>query len=221
MSNANSENGVNFSIIRLESAIWACFGPRFDIGRVNSAFCGGCRGCPGVPGVAGGAGGGRGRRGWPGAPGVAGGAGGVAARRYDEPMRWWRQLVGRFGGRGGPGRRGERAAASHLKRQGYRVIAKNVSNRQGEVDILAEAPDGRTIVIVEVKASAQTEAGSPRPEVHVNRAKQRQLTALATQLARRHRFTDRPIRFDVMGVDLCDGKPPVVRHHEGAFEAAY
>lgn len=144
-------------------------------------------------------------------------------------MRWWRRIIGRLRrlgrlarlGGGGAGRRGERVAARHLKKQGYRVLAMNVSNRQGEVDILAEAPDGRTMVIVEVKASEQTEADSPRPEVHVNRAKQRQLAALATQLARRHRFTDRPIRFDVIGVDLCDGKQPVVRHHEAAFEAEY
>jgi hypothetical protein len=33
------------------------------------------------------------------------------------------------------------------------------------------------------------------------------------------RLTDRPIRFDVIGVDLVKGGEPRVRHHVGAFES--
>src|SRR5688572_661768 len=83
------------------------------------------------------------------------------------------------------GARGERVAARLLRREGYRVLARNLRSRLGEVDILAEAPDGHTIVIVEVKAGTGA-AAALRPEVHVNAAKQRKLAALASNLARRY-----------------------------------
>lgn len=114
------------------------------------------------------------------------------------------------------GARGERVAARHLRRAGYRVLAKNLRSRVGEVDVLAVGPDGRTVVVVEVK----TGAGGPMlPEVRVGAAKQRKLTALAVGLVRRHKLEGRPIRFDVVGVTLKAGEKPVVRHYEGAFES--
>lgn len=117
---------------------------------------------------------------------------------------------------GGIGQRGERWAARHLKRQGYRILARNLRNKWGEIDILAEASGGRTVVIVEVKAGT---GGPLPPEVHVNRAKQRKLTQLAAGLARRHGFTQRPIRFDVIAVEFPPSGKPVVRHHLGAFQS--
>ena len=118
--------------------------------------------------------------------------------------------------------RGEHLAADHLKRGGYRVMSMNVRNRYGEIDILAEAPDQRTIVIVEVKTSASpaSPGDATPPEVRVNHRKQQKLVHLACQLARRYRLTDRPIRFDVIGVNLPpNGKGAVIRHHSGAFES--
>jgi putative endonuclease len=125
------------------------------------------------------------------------------------------------------GPRGERVAASYLKRQSYRILARNLRLVGGEIDILAEAPDRRTIVIVEVKSGYLAAGGasggganSPlRPEEHVNFAKQRKLTSLAVETARRFKLTDRPIRFDVIGVDLVKDGEPHVRHHVGAFES--
>jgi len=124
----------------------------------------------------------------------------------------------------GPGPRAETIAAEFLEARGYRVIARNLKTRYGEVDLLAEAPGGRVLVIVEVKSREFEGASDPyrRPEDRVNRRKQRRLATLACQLARRYRFTGRPIRFDVIGVDLpahpARGEP-IVRHHPGAFTA--
>lgn len=134
----------------------------------------------------------------------------------DAVVHWWRR-------RDETGPRGERIAAKHLKSLRYRILARNLRNRFGEVDLLAEAPDGRTIVIVEVKSRRLTVAddATTRPEHHVNAAKQRKLVALATQIVRRHRLTDRPVRFDVIGVDMPAVGKPIVRHHEGAFESRY
>ena len=122
------------------------------------------------------------------------------------------------------GRRGERVAASHLRRGRYRLLARNLALPGGEIDILALAPDRRTIVVVEVKARQlrRLPADDLLPELHVNRHKQDKLVALAAHLARERKWTDRPIRFDVIGVDLPpqhSAARPVIRHHEAAFES--
>ena len=114
------------------------------------------------------------------------------------------------------GARGETVAAHHLRAAGYRVLKRNARTRIGEVDIVAQAPDGRTIVIVEVKTGTAHDIPA---EVHVNRAKQRKLASLAQVLVRRHRWQDRPIRFDVIGIELRDDEQPIVRHHVAAFES--
>lgn len=118
--------------------------------------------------------------------------------------------------RSSTGARGERVAADLLKRKHYRVMARNLRNRFGEIDLVALAPDGRTVVIVEVKTAEDPNA---RPEARVDHHKQRRLTALAAQVARRYKFQDKPIRFDVIAVNLPPGAQPITRHYEAAFDA--
>jgi putative endonuclease len=118
--------------------------------------------------------------------------------------------------------RGERVAEAHLKKSGYRILARNLRNAHGEIDLLAEAADRRTIVVVEVKSSIPgSHPGNPRPEVRVGIHKQRKLAALAMQMVRRYKLQDRPVRFDVIGVDLVEKGEPVVRHHVAAFESPW
>lgn len=116
------------------------------------------------------------------------------------------------------GARGERIAARWLRRQGYRILRANLASRVGEVDLLAQAPDQRTIVFVEVKTSRR-QLGPLRPEVRVGRAKQQRLARLASHWTRRLRLGGRPVRFDVVGVTLGQGSQPDVRHIPGAFES--
>ena len=78
------------------------------------------------------------------------------------------------------GDRAERAAASYLKRLGYRVLTRGYRIREGEVDLIAI--DGRTIVFVEVKARR---GGSPAEAVTPE--KQRKLTLAALHFLKRHR----------------------------------
>ncbi len=144
----------------------------------------------------------------------------------------WKQTLARLARRFVPtathlvtGRRGERAAAAHLRQAGYRLLGRNLRRRQGEIDLLAQAPDGRTIVVVEVKARllqgdepAGGLVGMP-PEVHVNAGKRRKLVALAVAELRRRRLHDRPVRFDVIGVDLPRRGRAVIRHHVAAFSS--
>ncbi|MCC6580214.1 MAG: YraN family protein, partial [Phycisphaeraceae bacterium] len=65
------------------------------------------------------------------------------------PWRWIRRQLSRLA----TGQRGEQLAAQYLRRQGYRILARNLRFRFGEIDLLAMAPDGLTVVVVEVKAS--------------------------------------------------------------------
>lgn len=137
-------------------------------------------------------------------------------------MDGFRDWLAGFARRSTVGARGERAAAKHLRRHGYRVLARNLRTKLGEIDLLALAPDRRTVVVVEVKSSRADDSGpdgprNPPPEVHVNTVKQRKLVGLACLAARQHGLQDHPIRFDVIGVDLPAKGKPTIRHHENAF----
>ncbi|MFG0284967.1 MAG: YraN family protein [Phycisphaerales bacterium JB039] len=104
---------------------------------------------------------------------------------------------------------GERAAARYLRRRGYRVLGRNIQTAAGEADLVCEAPDRRTIVIVEVKSRRRIEGQPVRsaetaPEASVTAEKRRKLGAIARTLAALNRWTDRPLRIDVVAVERLD-----------------
>lgn len=117
------------------------------------------------------------------------------------------------------GAAGERHACRLLRRCGYRVLAKNMWSAMGELDLVAEAPDRRTIVFVEVKTRAATPGGSsgPPPEANITAKKQRKLLALAHHTARRHGWLDRPWRIDVIAIEWPPDGAPIIRHHQNAI----
>ncbi len=97
------------------------------------------------------------------------------------------------------GKLGEEAAVEWLKRQGYRIVARNVTYRGGELDAVAR--DGDTLCFVEIKARANRAYG---PAIHaVTPHKQRKLARAAALYLVLHP-TDAPCRFDVLGMDLTD-----------------
>lgn len=132
-------------------------------------------------------------------------------------------LRGRLGSGGGPlGARGEAAAAAFLKRHKYRIIGRNVRLPIGEIDLLAEAPDRRTVVVVEVKARTVRAGDPPRlAERAITRAKGRKLASLARAVSRRKGIEGRPVRIDVVAVDFapCAAGAAAVRHYPGAINA--
>lgn len=119
------------------------------------------------------------------------------------------------------GRKGERLAARHLKRAGFRVLARNVRLGIGEADIVCEAPDRKTVVIVEVKTRLRGTGRSLQgemiaPEASVHQKKRHKLAAIARVLIKANKWEGRPVRIDVVAVEChADGSEPVVRHHEG------
>jgi Holliday junction resolvase-like predicted endonuclease len=93
----------------------------------------------------------------------------------------------------------------------------------GEADLVAEAPpDGRTIVVVEVKSRVIRTDGPARdvaPERSITAHKRRKLISIAKYLAKANSWNERPIRIDVVAVEFRDGKVCDVRHHVGAVVA--
>jgi putative endonuclease len=150
----------------------------------------------------------------------------------------WLQRVKEWfrGGAGGgtPGGAGERAAAAYLSEKGYRILGVNLKCEIGEIDILALDPDGKTVVVVEVKTRGAGSSKTPekdgmpgeaarydptRPEERVGRTKQRKLVLMASWAVRRYRLEKYAVRFDVVGVDLKGDGKHEVRHYVGAFES--
>lgn len=152
---------------------------------------------------------------------------------------WWRRWLGS---------RSERAAARYLRQQGLRILTRNYSCRQGEIDLIAAevSNKSRTIVFVEVRS---TEEGSLEDRAEsVDLAKQTRITNTALDFLRRRRLLDCSARFDVLILSWSNvpevGQPsnsgpaqqehaslfrqrtsrprrgePAIRHYPHAFEA--
>ena len=111
----------------------------------------------------------------------------------------WSGLRGPVGNpRGKLGACAEVAAARYLKRQGYRILERNLRTRLGEIDIVAT--DGNWLVVVEVRSRREDSPVSPRETL--TRNKRRKLRALTEQLRKRHRLVDRPVRVDLVEVTI-------------------
>ncbi|HQU43881.1 MAG: YraN family protein [Planctomycetia bacterium 21-64-5] len=114
------------------------------------------------------------------------------------------------------GQRGEALAARHLRRRGYRIVARGSRAALGELDLVAV--DGRTVVFVEVKTRRSQDAGHPADAVDDD--KQRRLTRLAVAYLRRHGLLEYPARFDVVAITWPAGRgKPTVEHFPRAFNA--
>lgn len=100
-------------------------------------------------------------------------------------------------GRVALGRRGERAAERHLRRNGYRIVARNFRAAGAEIDLVGM--DGDTLVFVEVKTRRSRAAGAP--EEAVDERKQRRMRRAAEVFARRYRADEFEMRFDIVAVD--------------------
>ncbi len=129
--------------------------------------------------------------------------------------RWPVPLLARFFSRGDRGRLGEAIAKRHFRRAGYRVVARNVRMRAGEVDLIARA---RTVLVfVEVRTRQPSSPLSP--EESVDRRKQSHLVRAAQEWLARHPHPKFHIRFDVVAVELDDAhKLHRFAHYERAFE---
>ena len=114
------------------------------------------------------------------------------------------------------GAEGERRAAAHLMRRGYRIVARNVRAGGIEMDLIARR--GPLVVFVEVKTRRSRRFG--RPEDAVDSRKRARLIRGAAAWLQENRRGIRRTRFDVI---VCECRPGErdwqLRHLKGAFDA--
>jgi putative endonuclease len=110
------------------------------------------------------------------------------------------------------GVRGERRAAWFYRFRGYRIVARNVRFRRGEIDLIVRR--GNTLVFVEVKTRQSLAAGEGFESV--GRAKQLQLVRLACEYLAAHPHSGE-IRYDVLSL-YWDGAGFAITHFADAFQ---
>ena len=122
-----------------------------------------------------------------------------------------RRLTGNFG---------EDAAAKFLKKKGYKILAKNHVEGDGEIDIIAADSEFTVFVEVKTRKYGMDNPVEPRAASSVTPEKQRRIIKAAkTYLA--YNPTDKKVRFDVIEVyyDTEGAKRRVreINHLESAF----
>lgn len=115
---------------------------------------------------------------------------------------------------------GERRAAWHLRKNGYRILEKNYQALGAEIDIIARKKN--ITAFVEVKARNIKHLGymESRPASAVTPEKQRKIINVSGHYKRSHPFDGR-MRYDIIEVYLEDGKRRTkvkeIKHLEAAF----
>lgn len=111
------------------------------------------------------------------------------------------------------GARGEDAAAKFLKRNGFKILARNARLSRYEIDIIAR--EGDTIAFVEVKTRASDAVAAP--EVNVDARKRNHIRRAAHVYIAEHGDDETYYRFDIASVVLPEGGTPDVTLYRNAF----
>lgn len=111
------------------------------------------------------------------------------------------------------GRLGERLAEDFLRRQGFRILARNLHLRHAELDLLAL--EARTLCFVEVRLRRSLGLGSAAESVTPR--KQRRIAAAAAHILATHSLPPHEaLRFDVVVID-ARSDPPRIELIRAAF----
>ena len=111
--------------------------------------------------------------------------------------------------------KGEELATEILANKGYTIIERNYRYGHGEIDIIANDPDSKCTVFVEVKSRKNLEFGEP--EYAVTKAKQRQIRKVAELYLFEKEIREIDCRFDVIAILFEDFYNPIINHYENAF----
>mgnify|MGYP000617912681 FL=1 len=114
------------------------------------------------------------------------------------------------------GDEGEAQAEAYLRRQGFRILGRNVRSPLGELDLIADHEG--TLVFVEVKRRRSGAYGGAIEAVDAR--KRAKLIQLASQYLAQHRLHDRACRFDVVLIQDDAGTGTAVQHIANAFDVA-
>lgn len=110
------------------------------------------------------------------------------------------------------GKEGEDRAAIYLAKQGYKILERNYSTRNGEIDLIA-LHQGE-VVFVEVKTRTSNAYGAP--ELAVNPRKQGRMVKAALGYIKYKKLHQMPCRFDVVAIST--GNEQEVELIRNAFE---
>jgi putative endonuclease len=113
------------------------------------------------------------------------------------------------------GARGEKLAARHLRRCGFKILYRNFRGRQGgEIDLVCRDRD--TLVFVEVKTRTREDFG--RPLEAVGQKKQRRISLGALAWLRLLGNPDILFRFDIVEVTIAEEAAPKIELIRNAFQ---
>ena len=111
------------------------------------------------------------------------------------------------------GRQGEAAAASYLKRQGYKILHRNWRRGGLELDLVCR--EGDELVFVEVRTRSQ--GGLTPARETLDAAKRAKVVQAAQHYLSELDLWDAPCRFDFISVEK-QGRELRVEHTRHAFE---
>ncbi|MBO5316703.1 MAG: YraN family protein [Clostridia bacterium] len=114
---------------------------------------------------------------------------------------------------------GEAAAAKYLKKQGYRILERNFSTDNAEIDIIAKKDNLIAFVEVKTRTLGHESPREPRPASAVTQEKQRKIIRAASYYLSRNRQIARS-RFDIIEVFLEENRknPKEIKHLLGTFD---
>lgn len=110
---------------------------------------------------------------------------------------------------------GEELTARHYRNAGYQLLGRNVHFRVGELDLVAQSPDG-TITFIEVKTRTTSRFGVAES---VTPAKFRRIRRAAYCWLQAHHHQG-DVRFDVVTVYLNEDSTPQIRQYIGVDHGA-
>jgi len=111
------------------------------------------------------------------------------------------------------GAQGEDAAAKYLKRNGFKILARNARLSRYEIDIIAR--EGDTIAFVEVKTRRSDSIA--HPEENVDARKRNHIRRAAHVYIAKHGDDETYYRFDIASVLIPEGGRPAITLYRNAF----
>lgn len=100
------------------------------------------------------------------------------------------------------GKFGEEVATKYLQQNGYKIIERNFSCRQGEIDIIAKNTE--YLIFIEVKTRSSAFFGNASEAV--NREKQKHIKSSAKYYLYIKNMENIFVRFDVIEVYVMEGR---------------
>ena len=112
------------------------------------------------------------------------------------------------------GKWGEELAAKYLEQKGYVIRDRDWRQGKLDLDIVAVADDGETVVFVEVKARKTNAFGQPEQAVDVKKIKR---LARAADSYVKSLGVSAPLRFDIVSIIGDQEEAQTIEHIVDAF----